>query len=485
MSTSYRTIADVQSALQAKEVSAVELAEASLADIRDRDQNYGAFLRVREQVIAEAKAADARLATGEALRPLDGVTVAVKDNMGLVGEEVTAASKILEGYKAVMTATSVQRLQDAGALVVGKTNLDEFAMGASTENSGFQLTRNPWNPALVPGGSSGGSAAAVASGEALVAIGSDTGGSIRQPAAFTNVVGFKPTYGRISRYGLLSLASSLDQIGPFARTADDAARLYQVMAGPDDHDATSSRRPVDDLRAAITQPIKNLRIGLPKEFFGEGIDPNVEQLVRDAAGVLTELGATVQEVSIPHAREALATYYVIQPAEASSNLARYDGIRFGLSKREGQGLQGIYMNSRDAGFGAEVKRRILVGTFVLSSGYSDAFYHQAVRVRALLREEFDRVFDQVDVLLTPTSPTTAFPIGARTSDPLTMYLADLLTVPANLAKIPAISLPAGFSHGLPVGLQLMSKAWDEATLFKAAVAYQSATDWHTQTPPSA
>ncbi|MEK7537906.1 MAG: Asp-tRNA(Asn)/Glu-tRNA(Gln) amidotransferase subunit GatA [Patescibacteria group bacterium] len=481
---SYRTISDVHRALQQKEVSVVELVQASLAAIAARDPQLGAFLRTRPQVLDEAVAVDKRLVAGAPLRPLDGVTLAVKDNLNLVGEEVTAASKILERYRAIATATAVARLQAQGALVVGKTNLDEFAMGASTENSAYQTTKNPWNTVVVPGGSSGGSAVAVASGQSLVAVGSDTGGSIRQPASFTNLVGFKPTYGRVSRSGLIALASSLDQIGPFARTVEDAAAVYQVMAGRDENDATSSNRAVDDIAAALNQPVKNMRLGLPREFFGPGVDPGVTAVVEQAADVYRRLGATVCEVSIPHARDALATYYIIQPAEASSNLARYDGIRYGRSVRDGQGLSGIYRQTRDAGFGAEVKRRIMIGTFVLSAGYVDAFYYHANRVRAMLREEFDRVFDQVDVLLTPTSPTVAFPLGARTTDPLTMYLADLLTVPANLANIPAMSIPGGFAGDLPVGIQLMARTWDEAAIFRAGAAFQRATDWHTKSPPT-
>jgi len=479
---SYRTIAEVHVALKNKEVSAVELAQASLHRIREVDHQLGAFLRTRQQVLTEAEVTDKRIAQGDELLPLDGVTVAVKDNMGLIGEEVTAASKILAGYKAVDTATAVKKIQAQGALIVGKTNLDEFAMGASTENSAFQQTKNPWNTALVPGGSSGGSAVAVASDQSLVSLGSDTGGSIRQPASFTNVVGFKPTYGRVSRYGLLALGSSLDQIGSFAHTVEDAAIVYQSMAGQDANDATSSHHAVENVQTTLTQPIKNLRIGLPKEFFGEGVDPGVAAVVEQAADVYRQLGATIVEVSVPHARDALAAYYIIQPAETSSNLARYDGIRYGLSVRDGEGLASIYRKSRDAGFGPEVKRRIMIGTFVLSAGYSDAFYGQANRVRAMLREEFDRVFDQVDVLLTPTSPTTAFPLGARTADPLTMYLADLLTVPANLANIPAISLPGGFSHDLPVGIQLMAREWNESVLFRTGAAFQRVTDWHTKQP---
>lgn len=477
----YRSIADVQQALRQKEVSVLELAQASLARTRKIDGQLGAFLRSREAVLAEAAAADQRISAGTLL-PLDGVTVAVKDNLGLVGEEVTGGSKILAGYTAVETATAVRKLQLQGALVVGKTNLDEFAMGASTENSAFHATKNPWNTALVPGGSSGGSAVAVASEQSLIALGSDTGGSIRQPASFTNVVGFKPTYGRISRYGLLALGSSLDQIGPFARTVEDAALIYQAMAGEDSNDATTSDREVEDPRIALQQPLKNLRIGLPQEFFGEGVEAGVAQVVQGAAEVYRGLGATIIEVSVPHARDALAAYYIIQPAEASSNLARYDGIRYGLSVRDGHGLTNIYSQSRNAGFGAEVKRRIMIGTFVLSAGYSEAFYGQANRVRAMLREEFDQVFDQIDVLLTPTSPTTAFPLGARMADPLTMYLADLLTVPANLANIPAMSIPGGFANNLPVGIQLMAHEWNESVLFRAGAAFQRVTDWHTKNP---
>lgn len=480
---SYRSIAEVQTALKKKDVSAVELAEASLALIKKRDPELGAFLRTRQAVLQEARQTDVRLAAGEMLRPLDGVVMAVKDNLCLQGEIVTAASKILENYTAVTTSTAVSRLQAAGALVVGKTNLDEFAMGASTENSAYQATKNPWNTALVPGGSSGGSVVAVASEQTLVAVGSDTGGSVRQPAALTNVVGLKPTYGRVSRFGLLSLASSLDQIGPVAHSVADAAALYQLMAGQDDHDATTSFHAVENVSSALTKPIKNLRIGVPKEFFGDGVEPGVTKVVEAAADVFRQLGATVVEVSVPHAREALPAYYIIQPAETSSNLARYDGIRYGMSQRDGQGLEGIYRQTRDRGFGPEVKRRIMIGTFVLSAGYADAYYHQANRVRAMLREEFEQVFETVDVLLTPTSPTTAFPLGAKTEDPLTMYLADLLTVPANLANIPAMSLPGGFSDGLPVGIQLLAKEWNEAAIFQAGHAFQTVTDWHTKTPP--
>ncbi len=479
------SIADVQRGLSRKTFSAVELVRDYLARINRTDGQLGAFLRLRPEIETEAQAVDDRLAAGAKLRPLEGAPIAVKDNLMMRGEETTAASKILERFRAVYTATAVDRVRQQGALILGKTNLDEFAMGASTENSAYQPTRNPWNTDLVPGGSSGGSAAAVAAADCVAALGSDTGGSIRQPAAFCNVVGMKPTYGRVSRHGLIALASSLDQIGPLARTVEDAAVVYQTMAGHDDCDATSSQREIGDVLAAMKQPIADLHLGLPKEFFGQGVDPAVAQVVTAAAREYERLGATVSEVSIPHAPQGLATYYILQPAEASSNLARYDGIRYGLSVRDEQGLEQIYRRTREQGFGTETKRRIMIGTFVLSAGYTDAYYRQANRVRAMLREEFDRAFDRVDVLLTPTSPTVAFPLGARTQDPLTMYLADLLTVPANLAGLPAMSLPGGFINGLPVGIQLMARDWDEATLFRAGYAFQQATDWHAKPPPLA
>ncbi len=477
------TIAEIHKGLKAKDFSARELASHFLSAIKTRDKDLGAFLAVRKAALVEAQAVDDRLAAGESLRPLDGVPIAIKDNLVTEGERTTAGSKILEPYRGTYTATAVQRLHDVGAVIIGKTNLDEFAMGASTESSAYQPTRNPWNTALVPGGSSGGSAVAVAGGMAIAAIGSDTGGSIRQPAAFTNLVGFKPTYGRVSRYGLIALASSLDQIGPFTRTVADAAKVYQAMAGRDDNDATTSPKPIDDLASAMKQSVKGLRVGLPKEFFGDGVDPKIVAVVHAAAKQFERLGATLVDSSIPHAPQGLATYYIILPAEASSNLARFDGIRYGLSVRVGRGLQEVYRQTRDRGFGPEVKRRIMIGTFALSAGYADAYYHHANRVRAVLREEFHQAFDQVDVLLTPTSPMLPWPFGAKSKNPLQMYLADLLTVPANLANIPAISIPAGFIDGLPVGLQLMAREWDEANLFRAAAAYQGATDWHTKTPP--
>lgn len=482
MNLTQLTIAELQAGYRDRKFSCTEVVTAYQEQIAKRDGALGAILRQPAMSLDQAKEVDQRLASGSSPRPLEGVPVAIKDNLTMTGEIATAGSRILENYRAPYTATSVQRLIDAGAVPVARTNLDEFAMGTSTETSAFQPTKNPWDTKLVPGGSSGGSAVAVAADFAVGALGSDTGGSIRQPAAFCNVVGFKPTYGRISRYGLIALASSLDQVGPFTRTVEDAARMYQVMAGFDPCDLTTRREPPEDVLSGLSKGVADMKIGLPKEFFGEGVDPEIAEVVQAAAKVYEEAGATLVEVSIPHAPLALATYYIIQPAEASSNLARFDGIRYGLSVREAGGLSEIYRHTRAQGFGAEVKRRIMIGTFSLSAGYADAYYHQANRVRAMLREEFHRAFDQVDVLLTPTSPTVAFPLQAKIQDPLTMYLADLLTVPANLANIPAISIPTGFVHDLPVGLQLMGREWDEATLLRAAAFYQSKTDWHTRRP---
>lgn len=477
------SISELHQGLRDRKFSIRETVDQYLQTIGSDNAKFGAWLRTRGQATSEADAADQRLATGAAPRSLEGVPVALKDNLMIEGEVTTAGSKILEHYQAVYTATAVSRLQAAGAIVLGKTNLDEFAMGASTENSALGKTRNPWNPALVPGGSSGGSTAAVAAGQSFVALGSDTGGSIRQPASFCGVVGMKPTYGRVSRYGLMALASSLDQIGPISRNVEDAARVYEVIAGADPADMTTRPEAVPDVLASLRAGIQDLRIGLPKEFFGPGVDPAVVSVIDEARKVFEKLGATVTEVSIPHAPQGLATYYILQPAEASSNLARYDGIRYGLSRRERGTLEGIYRDTRAHGFGAETKRRIMIGTFVLSSGYADAYYHHAHRVREVITEEFHQAFDQVDILLTPTAPTPPFSLGAKTQDPLMMYLADLLTVPASLAGIPALSQPAGLVDGRPVGLQLMAGSGEEVTLFRAAQAFEQATDWHTRRPP--
>lgn len=470
--------------VQAKQVSAREVAETYLARVAEQEPNIRAFITTTtDKALAMADAVDAKIANGEAVGPLAGVPVALKDNLCTTGVETTCASNILRGFVPPYNATVVEKLQAAGAVFVGKANLDEFAMGSSTENSGFQVTRNPWDVSRVPGGSSGGSAAAVAADFAPLSLGSDTGGSIRQPAAFCGLVGLKPTYGRVSRYGLVAFASSLDQIGPFAHTVKDAALLLGVIAGPDERDSTSVPRAVPDYRAALTGDIKGLRVGVPTEYFAEGVTPDVRASVLAAVGVLRGLGAEVGEVSLPTTEYALAAYYIVAPAEASSNLARYDGVRYGVRAAEGKDHIGLFERTREEGFGAEVKQRIIIGTYALSAGYYDAFYEKASRVRTLIKREFEQAFESFDVLVSPTAPTTAFGIGERTNDPLSMKLSDICTIPANMAGIPALSQCCGFDRdGLPIGLQLMGPAFSEETLLRVAHAYEQATDWHTRRP---
>ncbi|MED4880908.1 Asp-tRNA(Asn)/Glu-tRNA(Gln) amidotransferase subunit GatA, partial [Geobacillus stearothermophilus] len=392
------------------------------------------------------------------------------------------ASKILYNFDPIYDATVMERLNAAGAITLGKLNMDEFAMGSSTENSGFQLTRNPWDLERVPGGSSGGSAAAVAAGEVPFALGSDTGGSIRQPAAFCGVVGLKPTYGRVSRFGLVAFASSLDQIGPITRTVEDNAYLLQAIAGVDPMDSTSANVPVPNYVEALTGDIKGLKIAVPNEYLGEGVDEGVRQSVLAALAVLEKLGATWEEVSLPHSKYALATYYLLASSEASANLARFDGVRYGYRTDNAKNLIDMYKLTRSEGFGAEVKRRIMLGTFALSSGYYDAYYKKAQKVRTLIKRDFENVFERYDVIIGPTTPTPAFKIGEKTSDPLTMYANDILTIPVNLAGVPAISVPCGFVDGLPVGLQIIGKHFDESTVYRVAHAFEQATDYHKQKP---
>jgi aspartyl-tRNA(Asn)/glutamyl-tRNA(Gln) amidotransferase subunit A len=425
---------------------------------------------------------DAAIAAGRPGGPLAGVPVAIKDLIDIEGVPTTCGSRILEGYRPPFTATVVERLEAAGAVVLGKTNMDEFAMGSSNENSAYKPTRNPWDVTRVPGGSSGGSAAAVAAGMAPLSLGSDTGGSIRQPAALCGVVGLKPTYGRVSRYGLVAFASSLDQIGPFARTVEDCALAASVLFGPDDRDATSAGREVPDFTAALAGGAKGLRIGVPWGFLEKGVDAATLSAFRDALAALESAGALVVPVELPHAGHAIATYYIVATAEASSNLARYDGVRYGLRVDAGRDLRETYGRTRDRGFGAEVKRRIILGTFVLSSGYHDAYYVRAQKVRTLIRRDFEQAFESCDVVATPTTPSPAFRFGEKTDDPLAMYLADVFTVPANLAGIPGLSVPCGFADGLPVGLQFLGRAFDEESLFRAGHAYQGVTDHHLKTP---
>jgi aspartyl-tRNA(Asn)/glutamyl-tRNA(Gln) amidotransferase subunit A len=485
--------------LRAGEISATELLEAHLGLIAAQDHAIHAWLSVdTERARRAARAADERLAEArregsaavEALPALLGIPVALKDLVIARGRQATAGSRILEGFIGPYDAHIVERLEAAGAVIVGKTNMDEFAMGSSTEHSAFGPTANPWDLTRVPGGSSGGSAAAVAAFHVPVAIGTDTGGSVRQPASLTGIVGAKPTYGRVSRYGIIAFASSLDQVGPFGRDVRDAALLLETVAGWDERDATSSPEPVprlsglpqdDDEAAAI---LRGLRLGLPRQYFATGLEAGVEARVREAVAALEAAGAEVVEVDMPHTDYGLATYYIVAPAEASANLARYDGIRYGASVREDDVLSS-YLATRDRGFGAEVKRRILVGTYALSAGYYDAYYVKAQKVRTLIKADFDRAFERVDALVTPTSPSVAFPLGSRLADPVAMYLADVCTVPLNVAGLPGISVPCGLADGLPVGLQLLGKAWDELRLFSIARAYEAITataDWRRQEP---
>ena len=468
--------------LDRREVSAIELTEAHLERIERLEPHLHAFITVMADVArAQAREADRRIAAGEATA-LTGIPVALKDILCTVDAPTTAASKILRNYVSPYDATVVRRLRDQGAVFVGKTNTDEFAMGSSTENSAFFVTRNPWDLNRVPGGSSGGSAAAVAAGEAILALGSDTGGSIRQPAGFCGVVGVKPTYGRVSRYGLLAFASSLDQIGPFARSVADAAVLLEAISGRDPHDSTSVDLPVPSYLDALGQDIRGMRIGIAREYQVEGVDPEVERVVQAAIAELERLGAELVEVSLPHTSYALATYYIIAPAEASANLARYDGVKYGLSIQEDTLLED-YLQTRGQGFGPEVKRRIMLGTYALSSGYYDAYYVKAQKVRTLIKRDFDEAFEKVDVIATPTSPTVAFGIGERVDDPIQMYLADIFTIPANMAGIPGVAVPCGFAHGLPVSLQLLGRAFDEATVLRVAHAYEQAAGWSDRRPP--
>ena len=468
------TVCELADKVRSGEISATAVAEASLARIDAVDHDVHGFLAIaREQMLARARELDERRARGEALGRLAGVPIAIKDAICTRGLASTAGSKILEGYVPPYDATVITRLLDAGALVAGKTNMDEFAMGSSNENSAYGPTKNPWDLARAPGGSSGGSAAAVAARMTLAALGSDTGGSIRQPAALTGTVGVKPTYGRVSRYGLIAFASSLDQIGPFATDVRGAARVLSVIAGKDPKDATSLDAPVDDFEAACGKSIKGMRVGVPAEYFREGLDPEVQASVRAAIAALENEGCVVTPIELPHTRLAVATYYVIATAEASSNLARFDGVRYGL-RVDKKDLREMYGATRDAGFGAEVKRRILLGTFVLSAGYYDAYYLKAQKVRTLIRRDFERAFASVDAIASPTSPTPAFALGERTSDPLTMYLSDVYTLPASLAGIAAMSVPcAPTKSGLPVGFQLMAPALKETTLFALAAAWEA------------
>ncbi len=485
----YETAVQIAAEVSAGRLRAADACAAALERIADQDGGLHAFLELTaEHARARAAAVDEAVAAGRSPGPLAGVPIAVKDNICTRFGHTTCGSKILVGYTSPYDATVIERIEAAGGVIVGKTNLDEFGMGSSTENSGFGPTRNPWDAERVPGGSSGGSAAAVAAGLVPLALGSDTGGSIRQPAALCGLVGVKPSYGRVSRYGLVAYGSSLDQVGPLAGSVTDAALLLGVLAGHDPRDSTSVRRAVPDYVAELCdgglERLGRLRIGVPEEYFAQGLDAEVAAAVRAALEEYRRQGAELVELSLPHLPHAIATYYLVATAEASSNLARFDGVHYGRRAAGARDIHELYSRSRSEGFGAEVKRRIMLGTFALSAGYWDAYYHKALKVRRLIREDFDRAFERCDVLAGPTAPTPAFRLGEKLDDPLAMYLADVYTIAANLAGLPAVSLPCGFSAaGLPIGLQLTGPLFEEARLLQAARLFERATDWHRRRPP--
>ncbi|WP_137624926.1 Asp-tRNA(Asn)/Glu-tRNA(Gln) amidotransferase subunit GatA [Lactiplantibacillus pingfangensis] len=474
-------LTSLHSDLVAKKLSAAELTQATFANLKQTDAKIDSFLNLNEdEALAAAKALDAKGINADNV--LAGIPVGVKDNIVTKNLTTTAASKMLENFVPVYNATVVDKMTQNDMIIVGKTNMDEFAMGGSTENSAFKVTKNPWDVSRVPGGSSGGSAAAVAAGIVPVAYGSDTGGSIRQPASFNGIVGMKPTYGRVSRWGLIAFGSSLDQIGPMTRTVKDNAAALNLIAGNDVHDGTSSEREVPDFTAGLTGDIKGMKIALPKEYMDDGIDPKVREVIKAAVKQFEDLGATVEEVSLPHSRYGVSAYYIIASSEASSNLQRFDGIRYGFRAKDVKNLEDVYVRSRSEGFGDEVKRRIMLGTFSLSAGYYDAYFHKAGQVRTMIINDFKKVFEDYDLIIGPTAPTPAFKIGDEISDPITMYMNDVLTIPVNLAGLPGMSIPAGFADGMPVGLQLIGNSFDESTLYKAGYAFEQATDFHQATP---
>ncbi|WP_071458419.1 Asp-tRNA(Asn)/Glu-tRNA(Gln) amidotransferase subunit GatA [Bacillus massilinigeriensis] len=482
MSLLEHKVSELKALLHKKEITVSDLVDASFRRISEVDGKVQAFLTLdEEQARLKAKALDARLGKEES-GVLFGMPIGIKDNIVTKNLRTTCASKILENFNPIYNATVMEKLHHADTVTIGKLNMDEFAMGSSNENSGFQKTFNPWNLETVPGGSSGASAASVAAGEVPFSLGSDTGGSIRQPAAFCGVVGMKPTYGLVSRYGLVAFASSLDQIGPITNTVEDNADLLRTIAGHDRMDSTSANVEIPDYNKSLTGDVKGLKIAVPKEYLGEGVSPEAKQAVLDALKVLEKLGAEWEEVSLPHSKYALATYYLLSSSEASANLARFDGVRYGYRTEEAENLIDMYKKTRAEGFGDEVKRRIMLGTFALSSGYYDAYYKKAQKVRTLIKKDFDDVLAKFDVIVGPTTPTPAFRIGENMSDPMTMYANDILTIPMNLAGVPAISVPCGFASGLPLGLQIIGKHFDESTVYRVAHAFEQATEFHKQRP---
>ncbi len=476
------TIHEAHQLLKTKKVSSVELTKACLERIQQVEPKVRALVTITEELAyRQAQEADKLIAKGD-MNPLTGIPAIIKDIICTKGVLTTCSSKMLQNFLPPYDATVMEKLNASGMVMVGKANMDEFAMGSSTENSALFITHNPWDLSRVPGGSSGGSAAAVAADEAIYSLGSDTGGSIRQPASFCSVTGLKPTYGRVSRYGLVAFASSLDQIGPLTKDVTDCALVMNAIAGYDPRDSTSVPEPTPDYTRCLTDNIKGLRLGVPKEYFVEGMQAEVQAAILTAINKLQELGAKIEEVSLPHTRYALAVYYIIAPSEASANLARYDGVKYGFSVKEAENMWDAMEKTRQYGFGPEVKRRIMLGTYALSAGYYDAYYLKAQKVRTLIRREFDGVFENFDALLTPTSPTVPFKIGEKVDDPLQMYLSDVCTLPVNIAGLPAISIPAGFADNLPIGLQIIAKPFAEETILKIAYAYQQATDWHKRKP---
>lgn len=480
----YKTVGELRKALLNREVSAVEIVDESYKRIEEVEEKVQSFISLTKDLAYKtAKEVDERIKIKDDLPPLAGIPIAVKDNICVKDYKTTAASKILENFTPPYNATITQKLQENFIPIIGKANLDEFAMGSSTESSAFRKTKNPWNLDMVAGGSSGGSATAVCSGESVLSLGSDTGGSIRLPASFCGVVGLKPTYGRVSRFGLIAYASSLDQIGPFGRCVEDVALTLQAISGHDKMDSTSLNIPAPDYAAALKHDVKGLRIGVISEMLGDGTSPDVKASIEAAIKVYESLGAKIEEISMPHNKYAIATYYIIAMAEASANLARFDGVKYGYRNKDAKNVMDMYLKSRAEGFGEEVKARIMIGTYALSSGYYDAYYKKAQQVRALIKKDFDKAWEKVDLLISPTCPTTAFEIGAKVSDPLSMYLMDIGTITANLAGIPAMSVPCGFdSKGLPIGLELFGPVLSEETMLKAAYNYEQATDFHRKHP---
>ncbi len=484
MSLYQLTAHELRDKLRSREITSVELTESVYERIEAVEPHVKGYLTLTKDIALEqANAADAGFQNGDNMSPLAGIPIAIKDVICTKGVRTTCASKILSNFVPPYDATVMTKLNQQGIVMIGKTNMDEFAMGSSTENSAYQITHNPWDLETIPGGSSGGSAAVVSADTAICSLGSDTGGSIRQPAALCGVVGMKPTYGRISRYGLIAFASSLDQIGPFTKDVTDCALVLNALCGNDEMDSTSVDVPVPDFTQGLINDVQGLKIGVPKEYFTEGLDTEVADKVHAAISVLEKLGASVEEISLPHTEYAIATYYIIAPAEASANLARYDGVRYGYRTEEPTDLINMYKKTRSEGFGQEVKRRIMLGTFALSAGYQDAYYRKAQKARTLIKSDFDAAFEKVDVIATPTSPTPAFKIGERTADPLQMYLCDVMTTPASHAGLPGISVPCGFvESGLPVGLQLLAAPFDEETLLCTAYTFEQNTEHHLQKP---